>query len=97
MGEAEEGLTVLNDALAAVNKSGGRKLEAELYRIKGTLTLQQVQVQGSKFQVTDPQPLTPDPQGEAEECFRKAIEIAQRALSLSVSGVCRVQSVAQTG
>ncbi len=28
--------------------------------------------------MTDPRPLTPDPQGEAEACFLKAIEIARK-------------------
>ena len=53
--------------------------EAELYRLKGTLTLQkEFTVPSSKFQVTDPQPQPPDPQGEAEACFHKAIEIARK-------------------
>ncbi|HJY79831.1 MAG TPA: AAA family ATPase [Candidatus Binatia bacterium] len=66
-GKAEEGLTALAEALDRVNKTGERFYEAELYRLKGELTLKS-QVQGSKFEV----------QKEAEECFRKAIEIARR-------------------
>jgi len=59
----EEGLRALADALAVVDKTEERWCEAELYRLKGQLTLQQFQVPGSKFQVADPRSLTPDPQG----------------------------------
>ena len=38
-GQAEEGLTVLAEALARVDKTGERFYEAELYRLKGELTL----------------------------------------------------------
>src|SRR5207247_8455358 len=37
----EEGLAVLIEALAVVDKTGERFHEAELYRLKGELTLQQ--------------------------------------------------------
>jgi predicted ATPase len=78
-GWAKEGLTLLAEALAAVDRTGERSHEADLYRLKGDLTLQQqFQVSGSKFQVAAPQPLTPDPQGEAEACFRKALDIARQ-------------------
>jgi predicted ATPase len=78
VGQPEEGLNVLAEALAVVNKNGERDYEAELYRLKGELILQQFKVQGSTFQATDPRLLTPDSQGEAEACFLKAIEIAQK-------------------
>ena len=42
-GQVEEGLTVLAEALAAVNRTEERMYEAELYRLKGELTLQAVQ------------------------------------------------------
>ena len=49
VGQTEEGLTVLAEALAAVHKTGERWYEAELYRLKGELTLQsKVQVQSPK-------------------------------------------------
>src|SRR5215510_2935744 len=41
VGQTEEGLSVLAEALAAVDKTGERFYEAELYRLKGQLTLQQ--------------------------------------------------------
>jgi predicted ATPase len=72
-GKAEEGLTALAEALDRVNKTGERFYEADLYRLKGELTLKS-QVQGSKFKV----------QKEAEECFRKAIEIARRQQARSL-------------
>ncbi len=40
VGRAEEGLNLLADALAVVDERGERWWEAELYRLKGTLTLQ---------------------------------------------------------
>ena len=40
MGQTEEGLNTLAEALAAVDNTGERFYEAELYRLKGTLTLQ---------------------------------------------------------
>jgi predicted ATPase len=83
-GQAEEGLRVIAEALALVEKNEERWNEAELYRIKGELTLQKFQVPGSKFQATDPRPLTADPQAEAEACFRKAIEIAQKQQAKSL-------------
>jgi class 3 adenylate cyclase/predicted ATPase len=41
MGQTEEGITVLSEALTMVRKKGERVFEAELYRIKGELLLQQ--------------------------------------------------------
>jgi predicted ATPase len=76
--QVEEGLGVLAEALAMVDRSGERFYEAELYRLKGTLTLQS-KVQSPRFKV----------QEEAEECFHKAIEIArqQSAKSLELRAV----------
>ena len=39
VGEAEQGLAALVEALAQVEKTGERCYEAELYRLKGELTL----------------------------------------------------------
>jgi predicted ATPase len=82
-GQAEEGLAVLAEALTVVDKSGERFYEAELYRLRGELTLQQenqkAKVKGQKSKIeTDPRPLTSDPQAEVEACFLKAIDIAQQ-------------------
>jgi predicted ATPase/class 3 adenylate cyclase len=45
VGQTEKGLTALAEALAHVNKTGERRWEAELYRLKGELTLAQSSVQ----------------------------------------------------
>ena len=86
LGQVEEGLAVVAEALALADK-GVRVFEAELYRLKGTLTLQSKtshsQVQG-KSKVTNPQAPTPNPQAEAEACFLKAIEIARRQQAKSL-------------
>ena len=63
-GQAEKGLNVVAEALARVEKTGGRLWEAELYRLKGELLL-----------VRD----APRPQVvEAEACFQQALAIARR-------------------
>jgi hypothetical protein len=78
MGQVEEGLTIVSEALDLISKTEWRVFEAEIYRLKGELTLQkEFHVQGSKFQVLDPRPPALDAQGEAEACFLKAIEIAR--------------------
>jgi class 3 adenylate cyclase/predicted ATPase len=97
-GQAEEGLATLAEALTVVDKTGERFYEAELYRLKGTLTLQEAnqkskgKSQNSKVE-TNPQSLPPNPQGEVEQevegYFLKAIEIArqQQAKSLELRAV----------
>jgi predicted ATPase len=105
VGQIEEGLSVLAEALAIVNKGGERDYEAELYRLKGKLTLQKKEVRdwglgtreganqkpGSKKQKsTIPNPQLPPPstqavvEQEAEECFLKAIDIAQKQQAKSL-------------
>jgi TOMM system kinase/cyclase fusion protein len=61
-GQADEGLRVLAEALTAVHTTGERQHEAELYRLKGELLLQQD---------------VPDEQ-EAESCFRQAVDVARQ-------------------
>ena len=58
-GQAEEGLAALAEALTVVDKSGERFYEAELYRLKGELTLQEAN-QKSKGKNRNRSP-TPDP------------------------------------
>ena len=94
-GQAEEGLNALTEALDFMNKRGERYYEAELYRLKGELTLQQSQA--SLKQVSDKpqtgqdksedanaQILTPKAQSEAEACFLKAIDITQKQQAKSL-------------
>jgi predicted ATPase len=83
-GQAGEGLTVVGEALAIVDKNEERYYEAELHRLKGELTLQKLSVISFQLSVSSPQPLTPDPQGEAEASFLKAIEIAQKQQAKSL-------------
>ena len=95
-GQAEEGLAALVEALTVVDKSSERFYEAELYRLKGELTLAQFSVPGLESSVQTPQsafrlppPSGGNPQSEAEACFLKAIEVAraQSAKSLELRAV----------
>jgi predicted ATPase len=70
LGQHEEGLKALNEALSFVDKTGERVYEPELYRFKGALLLR----------------LSQDNHPEAESCFQKAISVAhqQQARSLEL-------------
>ncbi len=80
-GQAEEGLSVVAEALEIVHKTEQRHWAAELYRLKGELTLQKLQASSSTFQVqaiqktkskgrkakvSTPHSLIPNSQAEAE-------------------------------
>jgi predicted ATPase len=67
-GQPEKGLTVIVEAMAIVEKTGERHWVAELYRSKGELLLMN---QGQKM-------------GEAEECFRKALDAARSQCAKSL-------------
>ncbi len=56
------------EALAFVERAEEHYVEAELYRLKGELTLQESQVGSTRLGI----------EGEAEACFRKAIVVAQQ-------------------
>jgi len=88
-GQVAEGLAAVAEALDWARRTGGCYYEAELYRLKGELTLQQLSVASSQLSVTNPQSPTPNPQTEAEACFLKAIEVArkQQAKSLELRAV----------
>jgi predicted ATPase len=62
VGQAEEGLTALTEALALVKDTNERWNEAELHRLKGELLLQQ----------------SPDNATEAESCFNQALNVAHQ-------------------
>jgi len=96
MGQVEEGLSALAEALALVDHSGECWWEAELYRLKGTLTLQsqtsprpvpgQSQTrQDPSEEASIPHP-TPRTQAEAETCFCQALNMARRVVSLQHAG-----------
>src|SRR5262249_26367871 len=83
--QAEDGLSALAEGLALVNKTGERFYEAELYRLKGQLTMQS-QVESHKSQVE-----------EAEACFLKALAVArkQRAKSLELRAAMNLARLRQ--
>jgi predicted ATPase len=87
VGQTEEGMVTLAEALTVVNKNGERFYEAELYRLKGQLVLQS-RVQSLESENPSPQLLIPSTSAEvvqeAEECFLKAIDIAQRQQAKSL-------------
>jgi predicted ATPase len=93
VGQADKGLAALAEALTVIDKSGERFYEAELYRLKGELTLQKGARVGAGFSSPQAPSLKPQvPSGvvkEAEDCFLKAIEIAQhqQAKSLELRAV----------
>jgi TOMM system kinase/cyclase fusion protein len=62
VGQIEEGLTLLGEAMAAAKDSGERRWEAELHRLKGELLLVR----------------SPEQHAEAETCFHLALDIARR-------------------
>jgi predicted ATPase len=80
IGQAEEGLGLVAEALAQMTTNGEHNYEEELYRLKGELTLQQSKVQGpkSKTPSTQHRALSTQAEAEAEACFHKAIEMARR-------------------
>lgn len=71
MGQSEEGLQAVAEALALIAGNGERLFEAELYRLKGELTLQQ-------FRLAASQHLVSSAQAEAEQCFLKALAVARQ-------------------
>jgi predicted ATPase len=101
VGQFAQGLAALNEAFA-VAANGERIWEAEVYRLKGELALQQFNVRGSKVKVEasrtsntqgpeSPNPTAKilEPQREAEASFLKAVEVArkQQAKSLELRAV----------
>jgi len=70
-GQSAEGLQTLAEAFELSQETGERIYEAELYRLKGELMLQQSRVHTSQSAFRNPQ-------SEAEACFLKAIEIARQ-------------------
>jgi class 3 adenylate cyclase/predicted ATPase len=81
-GQAEAGLAVLAEALAAMDEHDIRFNEAELFRLKGELLLRELAEEGSwPINSAKPFPLPevePPALTEVETCFRQALEIASR-------------------
>jgi tetratricopeptide (TPR) repeat protein len=92
LGQTEEGLSALAEGLAFVNKTGERFYEAERYRLRGELTLTQSSVRslgssvkkGPKSKVQGAKSSKTKSQEEAEACFLKAIDIAQKQQAKSL-------------
>jgi len=68
VGQAEEGLRVLGQALTVVHNAGGRYYEPELSRLQGELTLVR----------------SAEQQAEAEACFRQALDMSRRQQAKSL-------------
>jgi len=77
LGQAEKGLALLAEALAVVNNSRERHWEAELYRLRGELLLVP---EGKRRRAKGKR----QPWGEAETCFRQALDIARRQQAKSL-------------
>ena len=76
LGQTGEGLSVVAEALAGVEKTGERQYEAELYRLRGELLLPSTRVSRNQ----DDESAT----REAESCFLEALEIARRQQAKSL-------------
>jgi len=77
-GQVEAGLATVAEALECVDKTGERYHEAELYRLRGELTLAQPSVQGPAAADTHAQSQPASLHEEAVACFQKAIEVARQ-------------------
>ena len=62
MGQVDEGLHLVTEALAVVDTTGERYYEAELHRLHGELLLRQALLEAQA----------------AEACFQQALEVARR-------------------
>jgi predicted ATPase len=102
MGQPEEGLAALTEASAIRQRTGEQWYEAELYRLKGMLTLEargwRLETSPSSSQAPNLKPqVSSGVEQEAEGYFLKAIEIAQRqqAKSLELRAVMGVSRLWQ--
>jgi predicted ATPase len=96
-GQAEDGLRVVAEALAVVEKTEERWNEAELYRLAGELSLRIGEPESGRigdveneaenrregFSFAD-SPFRRFPVSSPEECFQKAIEIARKQQAKSL-------------
>jgi len=98
--QAEEGLRVLEEALAAADHTGERCYQAELYRLKGELLLQQSTRAALSQAATGGTAIVEDDPlafANVEACFAQSIKIAQRqqAKSLELRAVMSVARLYQ--
>jgi predicted ATPase len=98
-GQVAEGLSAVTEGLAVTNAREERWWEAELYRLKGEMSLRLGEVKANlgksrrgkpsqgKSRVPDSQHLAsslPTAEAEAEGCFQKALEIARKQQAKSL-------------
>jgi class 3 adenylate cyclase/predicted ATPase len=106
-GRVHEGLRVLEEAQAISHKNAERRFEAELWRIRGELLLQQIAGAGLKPTPTEASMSAAadvattglEPQlSEVEHCFRQAIDVArhQQARSWQLRAVMSLAHLWQT-
>jgi len=80
-GQFEQGLEILEEALALVHRKGERCYLAEIYRIKGDLLLMQA-IGRRRSRAATAGKASEDAEApavsEAEECFHQSIKIAQQ-------------------
>ncbi|MGH7965997.1 MAG: hypothetical protein ACRERD_29970, partial [Candidatus Binatia bacterium] len=103
-GQVTEGLTVVAEALAVIEKTGERFWEAEVYRLKGELTFAGARGWGLGTRPPSSQASSPKSQApsgverEVEACFHKAIAIAreQKARSLELRAVVSLSRLWQS-
>jgi predicted ATPase len=88
VGQAEEGLSAVTEALAAVEKTAEHLWEPELYRLKGELLLTTAR-EGRGMKDQSEAGALQQAQDQAEACFWQAIEVARRqeAKSLELRAV----------
>ncbi len=80
-GQVEEGLRILEEALAVVHRNGERYYLAELYRIKGDLILLQATDRGLSRAARSGVPVLEARRSDvagAEACFHQSIKIARQ-------------------
>ncbi len=74
LGQAEEGLGVIAEAMQVVNKTGEHSYVAELHRLSGELLLQRTSTQQRDLKIEQ----------QAEACYRQAIEVARHQSDRSI-------------
>jgi len=98
-GQSEEGLRVLEEALALAQQNGEQYYQAELYRLKGKLLLMRSTGRALGQAATGGQAVEAElpADTEAEDCFNQAIEIAKRqnAKSLELRAVMSLARLCQ--
>ena len=75
-GQPAQGLAILEPAIAHIDQTGERSQQADVFRLKGELLLEQAAQDGRLANGQRGAP--PAPVVEAERCFQRAISLAQR-------------------